>query len=184
MIGTPVPRSSTSSRATPGSAYTVAVRVSGPTFAVTVTGPARSPSDTRTRTSPDRSVVATAGSTLPPVAVTVTCCPRNGAPVVSRTSSTSGTGSALPALPCSSTPCVNRVSPSDTTGRGGGGGGATDVVMKSMRVVGPSGGPFGIATVSRYAPGVLPASTWNVATPRQSVIATGSCAAPPGIAPG
>ena len=81
--------------------------------------------------------------------MTVTSWPTNGAPVVSRTSSSSGTGSAAPAVPCRSTPCVNRVSPSDTTGRGGGGGAGTAVVMKSIRVVGPSGGPFGIATVSR-----------------------------------
>src|SRR5207244_13007878 len=32
-------------------------------------------------------------------------------------------------------------------------------------------------------PGVLPASTRKVATPRQSVTATGSCVAPPGMAP-
>src|SRR5205823_9497232 len=116
-----------------------------------------------------------------PVPLNVTSSPTNGAPVVSRTSSTSGTASAAPAVPCSSVPCVNRVSPSDTTGLGGGGGGGTmmGVVMKSIRVVGPSGGPLGIATVSRYVPGVVPASTRNVATPRQSVIATGSCVAPP-----
>src|SRR5439155_83006 len=92
-------------------------RVSGPTFAVTTTGPARSPSVTCTCTLPVRSVVATAGSTVPPLAVSVTICPTNGAPVVSRTSSTSGTGSAAPAVPCRSRPCVNRVRPSDTTGR-------------------------------------------------------------------
>src|SRR5207244_4705988 len=59
------PRSTTSSCAGPGSAYTVAVRLNVPTLAVITTGPARSGSVTRTRTVPAASVSAAVGVTAP-----------------------------------------------------------------------------------------------------------------------
>src|SRR2546425_11215792 len=117
------PRSTTSASGGPGSTRTSTVRVSVPTLAVMVVGPARSPSVTRTRTTPDVSLSAALGVTVPLFAVIVTGCPTNGAPVVSRTSSTNACGSVEPTVPCSSPPPVNWVRRSDITGRGGAGGG-------------------------------------------------------------
>src|SRR5207247_2535684 len=86
------PRSTTSASGGPGSTRTSTVRVSVSTLAVMVVAPARSPSVTRTRTTPDVSLSAALGVTVPPplLVVIVTGCPTNGAPAVSRTSSTSG----------------------------------------------------------------------------------------------
>src|SRR2546422_6983940 len=71
------PRSTTSASGGPGSARTSTVRVSVPTVAVMVVGPARSPSVTRTRTTPDVSLSAALGVTVPPplLVVIVTGCP-------------------------------------------------------------------------------------------------------------
>ncbi len=84
------PRSTTSSCAGPGSAYTVAVRLNVPTLAVISNGPARSGSATRTRTVPVASVSAAVGVTAPPDTANVTGCFVMGAPVESRTSSLRG----------------------------------------------------------------------------------------------
>src|SRR5213078_2402302 len=120
------PRSTTSASGGPGSTRTSTVRVSVSTLAVMVVAPARSPSVTRTRTTPDVSLSAALGVTVPPplLVVIVTGCPTNGAPVVSRTSSTNACGSVEPTVPCSSAPPVNWVRRSDITGRGGGAGGS------------------------------------------------------------
>src|SRR5439155_9377714 len=116
------PRSTTSSCAGPGSAYTVAVRLNVPTLAVITTGPARSGSVTRTRTVPVGSVSAAVGVTAPADTANAAGCLAMGSPAVSRTSSTTAT--VEPAAPCCPAPRVNWVASSAGTGRGGGGGGA------------------------------------------------------------
>ena len=116
------PRSTTSSCAGPGSAYTVAVRLNVPTLAVITTAPARSGSVTRTRTVPAASASAALGVTAPADTANAAGCLAMGAPVGSRTSSTMAR--AEPAAPCCPAPRVNWVRSSAGTGRGGGGGGA------------------------------------------------------------
>src|SRR2546422_3928417 len=142
------PRSTTSASGGPGSTRTSTVRVSVPTLAVMVVGPARSPSVTRTRTTPDVSLSAALGVTVPPLLVViVTGCPTNGAPVVSRTSSTNACGSVEPTVPCSPAPPVNCVRRSDITGRGGagGGGGAARADVSVTATTGDGTGALGRA---------------------------------------
>src|SRR3989441_529319 len=115
------PRSTTSSCAGPGSAYTVAVRLNVPTLAVITTGPARSGSVTRTRTVPVGSVSAAVGVTAPADTANAAGCLATGSPALSRTSSTTAT--VEPAAPCCPAPRVNWVTSSAGTGRGGGGAG-------------------------------------------------------------
>src|SRR5437016_1962313 len=117
-----------------------------------VVAPARSPSVTRTRTTPDVSLSAALGVTVPPAlpVVIVTGCPTNGAPVVSRTSSTNACGSVEPTVPCSSAPPVNCVRRSDITGRGGaggggGGGGAARADVSVTATTGDGAGALGRA---------------------------------------
>ena len=100
------PRSTTRSCGGPGSAYTVAVLLNVPTLAVITSGPARSGSVTRTRTVPVASVSPVGGVTAPADAANVTGCPARVAPVVSRTSSTTGP-SVEPTVPCCPPPRVN-----------------------------------------------------------------------------
>ena len=115
------PRSTTSSCAGPGSAYTVAVRLNVPTLAVISTGPARSGSPTRTCTVPVASLSIAVGVTAPPDTANVTGCFVMGAPVESRTSSS--TARAEPTGACCPAPRVNCVRSGAGTGRAGGAGG-------------------------------------------------------------
>src|SRR5205814_6914674 len=120
-------------------------RVSVSTLAVMVVAPARLPSVTRTRTTPDVSLSAALGVTVPLLVVIVTGCPTNGAPVVSRTSSTKSCGSAEPTVPCSSAPPVNWVRRSDITGRGGGAGGGGGSARADVSVTATTGDGAGRA---------------------------------------
>src|SRR5213078_2317112 len=144
------PRSTTSASGGPGSTRTSTVRVSVPTPAVMVVGPARSPSVTRTRTTPDASLSAALGVTVPLVVTMVTGSPATGAPAVSLTSSTSAWLRVEPTLPCSSTPRANWVSRSDITGGGGGGGGGSARATTAGVSIGVAGG---LATTGNGAGG-------------------------------
>src|SRR6266576_5225573 len=172
------PRSTTSASGGPGSTRTSTVRVSVSTLAVMVVAPARSPSGTRTRTTPDVSLSAALGVTVPLLAAIVTGCPTNGAPVVSRTSSTNACGSVEPTVPCSSAPPVNWVRGSDITGRGGagGGGGAACADVSVTATTGDGAGALGRAGAGARGRGV--AARASRARKHWSMAATTASSAP------